>query len=142
MGVEIEKRAYGPDSSPEEVEAIRQRVWVHAPGIIMFHEVPVPSEFQLGICFQRIEKLAREHGCSKIICDLTETARPSPEMSGLLKELLKEREEVIKHMAVFTGKNFLVNIAAKFVLSGVPQECTVHKTQAEAEEALAHADQG
>jgi hypothetical protein len=142
MVVEIEKRAYGPDSTPEEVEALKQRVKVHAPGIVVFKEVPVPSAFALELCMGQVAKLAREHGCSKFIVDLTEAARPPAELGELLKKLMREQEDVIKYMAVFTGKNFLLNIAAKFVLAGVPQRYSVHKTLEQAEEALAHADEG
>lgn len=142
MAVELESRAYGPDCTPDEVEAIKQRAKVHAPGIVIFKEVPVPSPFALETGMKQVAKLAREHGCAKFIVDLSESARPSAEMGELLKTLMKENADVIKEMAVFTGKNFLLNVAAKFVLSGIPQKHSVHKTLEQAEEALANGDEG
>ena len=36
MSGEVEARAYGPDSTPEEIEAIKARVYMHSEGVVMY----------------------------------------------------------------------------------------------------------
>ena len=57
---QIETRPYGPDSSPEDITALEERVKIIGNDVLIFHEVPVPSKFQLDICFTRISKLLNE----------------------------------------------------------------------------------
>jgi len=49
MTAKLEARAYGPDSTGEEVQAIRDRVYKYRDGIVMYREVPIQSLFQLDL---------------------------------------------------------------------------------------------
>ena len=132
----IEAKAYGPDSTPEEVKALRDLVSLHQEGVILLQEPPVVSEFQADVCYGRIEELLRAHPRSALIIDLRQTGRPSAEVREVLRRWFVRLGDRLRSVAVFTGKNFLLNIAAKFVLAGVPQPFSVHKTLEEAEEAV------
>ena len=49
--VEFEQRPYGPESTPEEREAIADRVSVVDDRILLIHEVPVQSPFSVKLMF-------------------------------------------------------------------------------------------
>jgi hypothetical protein len=136
MSLKIEPRAYGPDSTQAEIEALRNRVRFHEGLTVVFEEVTVGSEFQVDVCFGRVEELLREHDCDSLIIDLREAKRPNAAMREKLRNRIREIGPILRQVAVFTGKNFLVNVAARFVLAGIPQPFTVNKTLAEAEEAI------
>ena len=135
----VEAKEYGPQSTPEEVAALRERVRLHQEGIILFEEVPVMCEFQIDVCYDEIERLLRAHPGSSLIIDLRVAPRPDAHLREYLRGRFQRMRGHIKHVAVFTGKNFLVNVAAKFILTGVMDSLSVHRTLAEAEEAIRHA---
>jgi len=136
MSVTIESRAYGPNSTPDEIEALRNRVSFHKGFTVLFREVPIGSEFQAGVCLGRVKELLHKHDCHSVIIDLSEANRPNPKFAEALKNQFRQMEDQLKHVVVFTGKNFLINVAAKFVLAGIPQRFAVLKTMAQAEEAI------
>jgi hypothetical protein len=57
--LQIEARAYGPDSTPEEIAAIKARVYLYAPDIIMWQEVPVMSVFQVEMFGEKSPRAAQ-----------------------------------------------------------------------------------
>ncbi len=131
----IEAREYGPTSSKAEIEALRHRVVFHKGFTVLFEEVPVGSSFQVDVCFGRVEELLHEHDCHSLIIDLRQAARPKPATREKLRDRVAEMQQ-LKRLVAFTGKNFLVNVAARFVMAGIPQQVSVCKTLAEAEEAI------
>jgi hypothetical protein len=136
MSVVIEARAYGPDSSAEEIEALRDRVSFYKGIAGLFHEVPVGSEFHVKVCFGRVDELLRAHDCDKLIIDLSGTSRPTAAVREKLRAWCFAVQDHLPHIYVFTGRNFLVNVAARFVMAGIPQKVTVRKTLSEVEEAI------
>lgn len=136
MGIQLEARPYGPESSQEEIAAIKSRVYWYAEGIIMYREVPVLSAFQLNLFGEKLRELASRIVDSYIlIIDLTETEPPNAESRAKLRLLFAEQTKM-KRAVVFTGRNFLINVAAKFVLGSVGlKSFTVHGTLTEALEA-------
>ena len=142
MLVEIEAKTYGPDSTPEEVAALRARVSHVEPGYILYREIPCASEFHLNLLFDRVEELAQAHGCHYMLVDLSESRRPNAEQRRQLKQRLKSLGEAIHAAAIFTEKNVLLTTAARFVVAGVPQRVTVHRTRQQAVAALEAARRG
>ena len=71
------------------------------------------------------------------LIDITEAEPPSAETRAQLKKLFGGQAK-LRRAAVFTGKNCMLNVAARFVLSGLGlKSVTTHKTKEEALEALA-----
>ena len=141
MSVQIEARPYGPDSTPEEIEALKGRVYMHTDGVIMYRDVPVLTEFTIDLFQDRIDELLRTSECHSMLLDLTESGRPNAAQRDQLRNRMRGRRDQLKQMAVFTGRNLLMNVAARFVLSTVFHDFSVHKTQAEAELAIRDAAQ-
>lgn len=136
MAVELEERPYGPDSTDEEITAIRERIYLYRDDVVMLKEMPVQSAFHLDLFFEKIKEITAGLASFDILVDLTEAGRPSPEIRAHLKKHFNELEK-LKHAAIFTGQNFMLNIAAKFVLSGCGiKSFSVHKKLEEALEAI------
>jgi hypothetical protein len=136
MALGIEARPYGPESTPEEIAALKERVYVHSPGVIMYREVPVMTLFQLGLFEEKLNELSAALDSYALIIDLTETEAPSAPIRARLKELFVGQTKM-RQTVVYTGKNFMLNVAAKFVLAQAGlRSFSVHKTREQALEAL------
>jgi hypothetical protein len=136
MTVKIEKHYYGHDSTEEEIEAIRGRVYLYKDDIIMYKEIPAPSIFSLDLFFDNIKEITGTFSSFYMIIDLTEAERPRADIRNHLKKRFPELKN-LEHASVFTEKNFMLNIAAKFVMTGIGlKSFSVHKTLEEALEAI------
>jgi hypothetical protein len=138
MPLELESRPYGEDSTPQEIEAIRARVYPYKDNLIMYNEVPVPSRFQLQHFEERMNEIAKTVDYYDLLIDLTVAQPPGAEIREQLKKLFGGQKKLRK-TAVFTGRNFMLNVAARFVLGRAGlREFSVHKTLDEALEAIGH----
>jgi hypothetical protein len=136
MGVELQARPYGPDSTPEEIEAIRARVVRVDDRVLMYHEMPVPSLFQVKIFRERLDALSADMTEFDMVIDLTIAKPPNAEVREALRTLFTMPK--LRRVAVFTGRNFMLNVAARFVLGAMGIKGTVHKTQEDALASLKH----
>ena len=136
MPVEIECRPYGPDCTPEELEAIRARVSWFEDGIIVLRETPIQTPFSTKCIFKRIRELVGDKPFLLLI-DLCEAKRPSAEVRHVLSTEFA-RLSGVQRVAVFMELNLILRAAARFVLSGMMQGATFHKTEKEALEKLRH----
>lgn len=133
MSIRIEKKYYGPESTREECEALKERVYFYKDNIIMFKEVPVQSNFQLDIFWEKINEITKGKDKFYLIIDLTEASPPSAKIRKYLKKKFSDSINKLPHVSVFTESNFMLNVAAKFVLSGIGfSSYSVHKTLEEA----------
>lgn len=129
---QLEAKAYGPDSSPAEIEAIKSRLTLLRPGVVIYREVPVPSPFQIGVFAAKLRQLTAELDGYSLIMDLTQARPPGGAVREALRELFGEQTK-LRRVAVFTGGNFIINGVAKLLLkrSGV-RDLTICKDEAEA----------
>ena len=70
-----------------------------------------------------------------LIIDLTEALRPDAETREYLRQKFHPIKDNLEHVAIYTGKNVILNIAAKFVLRGIGLE--PYSLHTKHEEALA-----
>ncbi len=138
MNNQIDAKSYGPDSTKAEIKALQNRIWLHEPDVVYLKEVPVQSEFQIEIFFNQIQTLVDKRYNFYIIIDLCEARRPPAVIRAYLQKRFRSFKDQIGYTAVFTGKNFLLNIAAKFVLGRVfdPDNFSVHTSLEQAENAI------
>lgn len=138
MSFVFEARAYGPDSTPVEVQAIRDCIFMYEPGILYWRELPVQSDFHLQIFRERLTELAagtRPH----LLIDLLVATPPGAEARAALRKMFTS-QPLIDRIAVFTGRNFMLNVAAKFVMTTAGlKNFAVHRTLEEALEDLRNA---
>ncbi len=132
MTIEIEDRPYGPMSGPEEVAALKSRVYLFKDDIIMWDEIPITTVFSVKKFVEKLNEITKDISNFYILVDLTKNSRPSAKVRAVLKAEY-EKLANFKHAAVFTGSNFMLNIASKFILSFVGlHSFSVHKTMEEA----------
>jgi hypothetical protein len=132
---EVEARPYGPESTEAEREALRNRVSQVGDRIVLFRAVPVPTPFQLDLCFDKIEQLTEGMRSFALVIDLTEGQRPSAEVRAYLRERFV-RLTRLAHTSLVVGPNFVLSVAARFVLRGAGHgSLTIHRRREEALEA-------
>src|SRR5688572_8208741 len=125
MSMKLEARAYGPSSTPAEIEAIKERISLYSSDIVLYRELPVQSIFHLELFEQRLNELGGGMHHYDLLIDLTEAEFPSAAVRARLKKMFLGQKKLRK-IAVFTGKNFVINTAAKFVLSEPGLSFSVH----------------
>ena len=133
----IEKRAYGPDSTEEEIQMLRNRVQLLEAGILLFREVPVMSPFEIDITTDEIAKYLNSGQAKYIIIDLIGVAPPDSLLRAKLKESYSPYADQIEHVAFFTGMNAILNLVAKFMVRTVGyKKYSFHKTMDQAVNAI------
>jgi hypothetical protein len=141
--MKLEPRPYGPDSTSEEIRAIQDCLCVCADDIgdiVEYHEVPVLSLFQVGLFHQRLDDIARTLPRYALLVDLTNTFPPDAEIRARLKQMFASQHN-LRRVAVYTGPNFMLSVAAKFVFAVLGmQRFSVHETREEALEVLRRGD--
>ena len=132
----IEARPYGPLLTAAERETLRSQVSLRDDGIVSWREAPVTTTYQIDAYAERLAELVQPMEAYLLLVDLTDTIRPSPEVLERLREFFSTQTKM-RHAAVFTGKNFLLNVAAQFVLARIGfGSYSVHKTRDDALAAL------
>ncbi|MDH5378555.1 MAG: hypothetical protein OEX00_09550 [Gammaproteobacteria bacterium] len=130
--VSLEARPYGPESTADEIAALREQVIMITDDIVYWREAPITTVFQIQVFGQKLDELMAQVDHAYLLADLSHTNRPKPEVLQAIREAIG-RQTVIRHMAVYTEKNALLNIAAKFALSRVGfKSVSISKTKAEA----------
>lgn len=130
--LQLEARAYGPESTPAELAALQARLTLLRPGVVMYREVPVPSPFQIAVFAERLRLLTAELDGYAMIMDLTQAKPPGKPVREALRAFFAAQPK-LRQVAVFTGGNFILNGVAKLLLksSGVPN-LTMCKDEPEA----------
>ena len=135
----IETKPYGPDITSEERDVLLQRVYMFSDDTVIWHEVPIATNYQLEMFGEKMLELTRNIEKFYMIIDLSAAERPSAETIETLRKIMKKFQG-LKHAAVYTGKNFMLNIAAKFVLGRMGfLSYSIHKTQEDALKSIQNA---
>lgn len=111
----FEKRPYTEASTPEEIEAIKQCVWVEERKFLWLEEIPIMTPFSINTMFDQIELLGKQFDEYVFLVDLRGSERPD----AITRKTLYQRFNKItniNHTAFCTGKNFLINTAIRFVM--------------------------
>ena len=133
--MEIAERAFGPDSTADEIDAIASRVSIIGDRILLMHEIPVQSSFSVNVMFDRMDELSREWDRFSYIADLNAARRPDPETRATLKERVLRISPRVSHAAIVVGNNLLMRAMARVFAYGMGlRSVSVHATLAEAVE--------
>lgn len=134
--VEIQRRAYGPESTTAEIQAIKARIYLYRGAIVMYRELPIQSLFHLDLFEQRLNELGSRMSHYNLLIDLNEAEFPSAAIRTRLRKLFGGQKN-LRRIAVFTGKNFIINAAARFVLGDLGDKTySIHSTCQQAVDAL------
>lgn len=127
MPVTIGRRAYGPESTPAEIDAIKKRIFLFRDRTLMLRELPIQTLFHLDLFERRLDELGSWMPHYDLLIDLTEAEFPSAVIRARLKKMFMGQKN-LRRIGVFTGKNFLINAAASFVLGDLGKKFSIHKT--------------
>src|SRR5262245_58068399 len=124
MAFEFESREYGPDDlTPEVRAACKERIYLHSGRIFMWRELPKISVYTADLFVENFVELVKAKGIDaySVIVDLTGTQIPSAAARSRYStffrgELQRGRFQAA---AMVTGKNFLINSAARFVAAAI-----------------------
>lgn len=135
----IEARPYGPEISDSERDVLRAQVTLMDENIISWQEAPVTTPYQLEVYAEKLRELIKDLDGFYLLADLSNTIRPSPEVLDCLRSIMSGQKK-LRHAAVFTGMNPLINVAAKFVLARIGfASFSIHKTRDQALDAIKNA---
>jgi hypothetical protein len=134
----LQLRAYGPDSTREESQAIEDRVSRIGERVLLLREIPVQSPFSINLMFDRLESLAHGWDRFSYVVDLSEAGRPDAATRATLKERVLRVNPRVTHVAIVVGSNLLMRAMARLIAYGMGiTSVGVHVTRAEAiEEAV------
>lgn len=136
---ELESRPYGPEISETERQALRDQVTLLDNDIIFWREAPMPTTHQLDIYAGKLYELSAELDKYYLLVDLSRAARPTPEILEHVRNIMSKRDK-LAHAAIFTEKNFMLNIAAKFLMARMGfTSYSIHTTRDEAFDAIQNA---
>lgn len=113
--MELEARGYNEDCTEIEKQLILDRVWLEGD-LIFYDEVPVMSPYQIELMWKKIADITDPSCDYYMIVNLTNSKPPNAEQRAVLIENIKKVNSRLKHCAVYTGKNKLINLVAKFVI--------------------------
>ena len=119
--MEIEDKKYGPDSTAEEIQLIKDQIYWYdeSKNYLMYHELPTQSVFHTNIAFDEIERKTSNLESFYIIIDLSRASRPNTEVRAAIKTRMEKMDKKLAYCSAITGKNIMITMAAKFVLAVV-----------------------
>lgn len=123
----------------EKIDSEERNVWVHNhdENVLFYKEIPEPTKSTLTENFEQLSKLSKTYKKFFLIIDLSEAERPSAEIRQHISEELKFFKEKVIHLAIYTGQNFILNMAVTFTFRKVNlKSYSIHKTLEEAEQAI------
>lgn len=125
---DFETRPYHEDSSEEEIEAIKNQVYIFDENIIACKELPLVSPFSVRIIFGRMEELAKKDHYGLLI-DLTTSKIPDSKTRRVINQGFKKICNEVDHVAFCTGKNILMNTVIRFTMNQTDLDSySVHKS--------------
>lgn len=124
-----------PDVKNPENEIVS--IYDQEKRIIYYKEPYATSIEQLDSNFAKIHKLGKALGKYFLIVDLTLASRPTAEIRQHIFKKFGLIKSNVLHVAIFTEKNILLNMAATFVMKRTKlQSFSIHKKLKEAEAAI------
>ena len=121
------------------MQAIKDCVFMAAPQVMYWKEVPVMSCWQVEQFGEKIDELLRENISEFcLLIDLTDAKPPNAPIREALRKVFSPLpNRGLQRAAAFTEKNFFINVAAKLVLGGSGLDFSVHSKEADARSKLA-----
>ena len=106
------------DSEISKVE-LSNRVVRYKNQIVVYREVPFISTFTVTHMFSEVQKIIYEGQKIFLVLDLTESNKPSAAIRSVISEEVKKIKDQIVHCSIYSGRNKMINLLAKFALGGV-----------------------
>jgi hypothetical protein len=130
----IENRFYERENtSPAEADEIRALVTLIEPGLLKYRETPKVTAYSIQLLAEAAVRISAGLQSYAMVIDLRDAELPSAKARKALRESLFS-DPRLSYVAVFTGKNSVINVVAKLVLSqsmgGLRFSVSQHEQQA------------
>jgi len=136
----IEARPYGPDASPDERVALRNRIRRIEDRLFMMVEVPVQTPFTLDVLFDRLEELAAGLDRFAYVVNLAGVRRPDASTRARLRERVSLINARLVHVGVVVDANPVMRAVAKLAAFAIGfRSISFHESIDEAVEACRRA---
>ena len=112
-------KSFGPESTSEELEALRNRVYMHSEDILVFKDIPESTRFSEKVLFDQADKLVGAHESFVMIVDLSDSTRPNAEVRHYIQDRIKSMTRLRHISVIIPNKNLLLEMAAKFIMRGM-----------------------
>ena len=137
MEIKLENRPYTENASPDEIKLLLQNIHMVSRELMQFKEVAYPNNFTVPLMFKKMKLLTEQNPNCNVLIDLTTSGRPDAQTRHTINRCFAEIKDQINHVAYFTGKNFIINTAIRFIMYGSGQNSfSVHKTRDQALKAI------
>jgi len=125
----FERRAYNEDATEEEVQAIKNEVFMYDKEIVYYKEILVVSPFSINISFDEVDRLGQQMGKHGLLIDVRYVKNPDARTRRAINSRFTKTCESVEHVSFCTGKNVLLNTAARFVMYQTNlNSFSIHKT--------------
>ena len=118
MELTTDYTTYTNESNPEQLEKLKETIFLIEDNIIYFNQVAKPNVFVYHIQFEKIRELIKELDHFYMIIYVENSKRPSAENRTIMKTEFNSLLPKLQYVAVVTGKNYFINTLANFVLKG------------------------
>lgn len=115
-------RALDPVAAPRgDVAAIRARIHALAPGVIRYHEVPLPSAFSVHLMRSELTRLTGDGAPYALVVELDEAHMPGPEVRQRIIEMFSDPH--LAYVALVTAGDPVKVLTATLIVGHVvPRE--------------------
>jgi len=114
----FEEKVYDENSSKEEIEAIKNGIFVYEPGVIYYQDTPIQSPFSINIQINQAMELGKQFDKWGVIIDLRYSKRPDAKTRRALIQKFEEMASLTSHTSFYT-KGILLHTAIRFVMFGL-----------------------
>ena len=110
-----------------------KRVFLLSDNVIYLNELNNPTPENISSMWNLIGNLMQPGKKYFMLINLVDSELPNAEVREQLRVEQKKYTQQIEHIAVFTGKNRLINLSVKFVMGkGHLKSVSISKTEQEA----------
>jgi len=113
--VTLERRAYGPDATAEENDAIRARVTAIGDRTVLYEELPIMTAHSAGLCLERARELAEPWDALWLIVDVRDVIRPDAPSRHAIRNGLRALGPKLRGVYLIPGENVAVRMALTFL---------------------------
>ncbi len=98
---------------------LAQRVVLYQNNVIVYDDASYLSEFTVRTMFGQVRKILEDGQNYFLLIDLTTSRKPSALIRAIISEEVEKIKRQIIHCSVYSGKNKMINLLAKFSLGGL-----------------------
>lgn len=127
------KGKYYEGASEEIINAIRARVSMIEEKILLYREISDMIQFSVKLMFNELLRLSNQFDSCGYLINLEETKVPDALTRRKISEAFDETLINVKHVCFVTGRNFIINTAARFAIYQTNvKSFSIHKYEEEA----------